>query len=89
MDSLECAEILEEGDGISLSENVEELFASAKRKYEDQNALYDDFSIEFMQLPAAAVSVYSQSSATTDGMVSEDTNSALFETSERRSSISK
>ena len=24
MDSLECAEILEEGDGISLSENVEE-----------------------------------------------------------------
>ena len=76
MDSLECAEILEEGDGISLSENVEELFASAKRKYEDQNALYDDFSIEFMQLPAAAVSVYSQSSATTDGMISEDTNSA-------------
>ena len=75
MDLLECAEILEDGDGVSLSENDTELFASAKKQYDEQTGLYDDFSIEFMQLPAAAVSVYSQSSATTDGMVSEDTNS--------------
>ena len=30
MDLLECAEILEDGDGVSLSENDTELFASAK-----------------------------------------------------------
>ena len=78
MDSLECAEILGD-DGIDTTnifcgENVEDMFADAKRKYENSGALYDDFSIEFMQLPAAALSVHSQSSATTDGM--SDTNSS-------------